>query len=342
MKKPKLMLLLVPALLLVGCNTTSNNNNTSSNTSSSGGNSSSSEQDPVPEGFEPETNIPDSEKGASIAIADAVAMLQSLGIGQTVDEAVVKQYIETSPALQFVQSVKNDINKVKTRFDYSYGQKYSLSYFSAYSDPVLSEELYPADSSYPNILTGESWHYDYVRESTYFDLDHQVSHGWVDLTQSEQGVHWVDSDQYFYEEKTPAKYEEDKPGYDAMSSYSQIMFQSGSMINALLAIGDYSSALGIKMEVRSTGENSLYFYTDALDYMGTVMEAQIKEGRLEYIYQYSDLIKLAEMGGSTTEQIQEIIDSGITHQSSEMSYRQIAVSDLEYPNEAYYKEQAGK
>ena len=341
MMKSKLMLLLIPALLLVGCNTTSNNNNSSSNTSSSG-NSSSSEQDPVPEGFEPETNIPDSEKGASIAIADAVAMLQELGIGQSVDEAVVKQYIEASPALQFVQSVKNDISKVKTRFDYSYGQKYSLSYLSAYSDPVLSEELYPAESSYPNILTGESWHYDYVRESTYFDLDHQVSHGWVDLTQSEQGVHWVDSDQYFYEEKTPAEYEEDKPGYDAMCSYSQSMFQSGSMINALLAIGDYSSALGIKMEVRSTGENSLYFYTDALDYMGTVMEAQIKEGRLEYIYQYSDLLKMAEMGGSTQEQIQEIIDSGITHQSSEMSYHQIAVSDLEYPNEAYYKQQAGK
>ena len=342
MKKSKLMLLLVPALLLVGCNTTSNNNNSSSNTSGSGGNSSSSEQDPVPEGFEPETNIPDSEKGASIAIADAVAMLQALGIGQTVDEAVVKQYIETSPALQFVQNVKNDISKVKTRFDYSYGQKYSLSYLSVYSDPALSEELYPADSSHPNILTGESWHYDYVRESTYFDLDHQVSHGWVDLTQSEQGVHWVDSDQYFYKENTPAKYEEDKPGYDSMSSYSQIMFSSGSMINALLSLGEYSSTLGIKMEVRSTGENSLYFYCEALEMMGTVMEAQVKEGRLEYVYQYSDLIKMAENGGQTAEQIQEIIDSGITHQSSEMTYHQIAVSDLEYPNEAYYKEQAGK
>ena len=44
----------------------------------------------------------------------------------------------------------------------------------------------------------------------------------------------------------------------------------------------------------------------------------------------------------TQEQIQEIIDSGITHQSSEMSYHQIAIGDLEYPNEAYYKEQAGK
>ena len=342
MKKSKLMLLLVPALLLVGCNTTSNNNNSSSTPSGGGGNSSSSEQDPVPEGFEPETNIPDSEKGASIAIADAVAMLQALGIGQTVDEAVVKQYIETSPALQFVQNVKNDISKVKTRFDYSYGQKYSLSYLSVYSDPALSEELYPADSSHPNILTGESWHYDYVRESTYFDLDHQVSHGWVDLTQSEQGVHWVDSDQYFYEEKTPAKYEEDKPGYDSMSSYSQIMFSSGSMINALLSLGEYSSTLGIKMEVRSTGENSLYFYCEALEMMGTVMEAQVKEGRLEYVYQYSDLIKMAENGGQTAEQIQEIIDSGITHQSSEMTYHQIAVSDLEYPNEAYYKKQAGK
>lgn len=342
MKKTKLMLLLVPTLLLMGCNTSSSNSNNSSSSTSSGnsGNSSSETTNDVPEEFQPETNIPDSEKGSVITFDQAATIVANAGLDQPVDEEVVKEYVENSPALEFGQIIKNDKSNVKTKYDYSYGAKYCFFYTYLLSDPQLPEGTDP--SLYTEKLYGENWNYDYVRDGKYFDLSHQISQGWVDMTSSDMGIQWVDTNNYFYEEKETSVFDAQKPGYSSICSLSQVMYGSGTSINAYLALGSYSSALGIEMETRSAGSDSLYFYINAMDYMGVVMEAQIKAGRLEYVYSYTDLVKLAEIGGSTQEQIQEIIDSGITHQSSEMSYHQIAVTDLEYPNEAYYKEQAGK
>ena len=332
MKKSKLMLLLVPALLLVGCNTTSNNNNSSSNTSGSGNSSSSETTNDVPDEYKPSADIPDAEKGGVITAEQAASILATLNLEQTITEEQSEQEIKDAPAVRLTQRTQSDNSSLFYKDAYSYGAKYSYFYFKG--------DILPECKDTNEFNHDESWHYDYVRDvdgsPVYFDLDHQIFNGWLDLSFDGSDVQYKSWDQYFYEEKPAEDFEKEETSLKSLAAINIALSQAGSMLGTYLQMGAMADSIpGMEVEIRSNGPDDLWFSLNALETTGVVVKEQVKNGKMVYAYSYTDMEKLPS-GSSATE------ETGITKLVSELWFEEIAVSDLEYPNEAYYKEQAGK
>lgn len=333
MKKSKLMLLLVPTLLLVGCNTTSNNNNTSSNTSGSGNSSSSETTNDVPDEYKPSADIPDAEKGSAITAEQAMAIYNSLDIADALTQEESEQEIKEMPAVRLMQRTQSDNSSLFYKDTYSYSAKYSYFYFKG--------DILPECKDTNEFNHDESWHYDYVRDvdgsPVYFDLDHQIFNGWLDLSFDGSDVQYKSWDQYFYEEKPAEQYEDDQYSLKALSAINVQLSTSGAMLGTYLQQFGSSSIPGMEIEIRSNGSNDLWFSMNALETMGIVVKEQVKNGKMVYAYSYTDMEKMGGIPGGPS-----LEDSGVTKLTSELWFEEISINDLQYPNEAYYKEQAGK
>lgn len=335
--KSRILFLLIPALLLSGCGVSKENNNKKSSDSSQATNDSSSggSSQKIDEEYQPETTISEEEKGSPITIEQANSLYNSFNLPSTITSEEAANNIKSAEAVELKQAIKNDKSSMSYKYQYSYEQKFNFFYLKGIFDPSLPEGVDP--SSYPEKTYSEQWSYDYIREDDYYDLSRNIFRGWL-ATGVGQEVEWENWDKYSYEKKFVDDYVEEGYSFSSLVSLEQILVSNGSTMRTYLSMGDMSAA-GIKIEVRSSGPDNLYFYMDALSTMGTIMEARVNHNRMEYCYTYTDLLVLAQLSGDT-EGMQDLIDSGITKQVSEMSFVEIATSDLSYPNEATYEANA--
>ena len=339
--KSKILFLLIPALLLAGCGVSEQKNNGNSSgtsqTTSSNNNSGGSDSHPaIEEEYQPETTISDEEKGNPITVEQANSLYNSFNLPNTITAEEAADNIKNAEAVELKQAIKNDKTSMSYKYQYSYLEKFNYFYLKGIYDPILPDDVDP--TNYPGKCYSEDWSYNYVREDNYYDLSHEIFRGWLDLTQMDQGIQWEQWDRYHYQKKAADEYEDGDYSFSSLVALEQMLVSSGNTIRTYLSMGDMSSA-GVHVEVRSSGPDNLYFYMDALSMMGTVMEARINHNRMEYCYTYTDLLVLAQLSGDM-EGMQDLIDSGITKQVSEMSFMDIEASALSYPNEALYETNA--